>query len=359
METKKPEFWHVKKAHSPIQVPISNIDAFKSGTPILIPVINRYDFTNLNDIKIIWATARATGAINNANIAPRSKGVLSIPANNWQLGDTISLRFLTRENQIIDVYTLLLGHKEVAFSYTKNEALVKTETPDNYIVKTNRFEYCINKKTGLFDAILFDKDTLINNGPFLNFTAMVPCHEVFYNKCPITKWNSENWKLIKLRTEITPTQIKFITSGSMDSIKVNFEYLIRSGGIFSIGYEIENPSSWQIQEAGLMFNIPDKFSKISWDKNSLWNSYPQNHIGRPVGQSLLYNTGAAEMYRNTPAHDWSMDSKCGYFYFGPEGTNKKFTDLINDVKCLKTNINFYNVFTIIVIKGYVLKLKEM
>jgi len=131
--------------------------------------------------------------------------------------------------------------------------------------------------------------------------------------------------------------------GTVDSLKISFEYLIRSGGIFSVGYEIENPPAWQIQETGLMFTLPDKFSCISWDRNALWSSYPQDHIGRPIGKSLLYYPDAPEMYRTIPDHSWSMDSKCGYFYFGPAGTNKNFTDLVNDARSLKTNLNFYNV----------------
>ena len=340
---KKPEFWHIKKAHTPIQITNSNIENFQAGLPLLVAVNNRYDFTNLSEINISWASPDASGVIINADIAPRSKGVILIPANVWKRGDTISLCFSTKDNQLIDAYTLSLGNRSISFTFPPNDSLLKTETADNIIITTNRYQFSINKTSGLFDAILFDKDTLITHGPYLNLTAMNPCHEVFYTKCPITKWNGKNWKLKELKTEITPNCVKFILQGIVDSLKLNFEYLIRSGGIFSIGYEIENPPACQIQETGLIFVLPDKYSSISWDKNSLWSAYPQDHIGRPIGQSLLYNPNAPEMYRTIPAHSWSLDSKCSYFYFGPAGTNKNYTDLVNDARSLKTNLNFYNV----------------
>jgi beta-galactosidase len=340
---KKPEFWHVKKAHSPIQIENSTIENFKAGIPLIVSVNNRFDFTNLNETTISWASPKASGVLKNIDIAPRSSGVISIPSNGFQIGDTISLRFSDKDNQLIDSYTLQLGKRKISYTYPQNESLVKTETAEHSIVTTGNYRFSINKSSGLFNAIMFGSDTLVNSGPYLNLTAMVPCHEVFYSKCPITKWNGKNWKLKEIKSESTLTTIKFIVNGTVDSLKINFTYLIRSGGIFTVAYEIENPPAWQVQECGLQFELPDKFNSISWDRNALWNSYPADHIGRPIGQSLLYNKGNLETYRKTPDHNWSVDSKCGYFYFGPEGTDKKFVDLINDVKCLKTNLNFYNI----------------
>ncbi|MFH0758636.1 MAG: glycoside hydrolase family 2 TIM barrel-domain containing protein [Bacteroidota bacterium] len=338
---KKPEFWHVKKTHSPVSVTTTAIENFKAGLPLLIAVTNRYDFTNLNEINISWASLKASGIIKNADIAPRSKGVIEIPANNWQRGDTISLQFMTKEKQLIDAYQISLGTRAISFTYPPNEELVKTETEDRIIITTGPYLFEIDKASGLFDAILFDKDTLVYNGPFLNLTAMNPCHEVFYTKCPITTWNGKDWKLKELKAEVTPTMVKIISKGSVDSLVVNFEFLIRSGGIFSVGYEIENPPAWQIQETGIWFKLPDQYRQISWDRNALWSSYPDDHIGRPIGESLLYNPGTLESYRTTPKHKWNMDSKCGYFYYGPEGTDKEFHDLANEAKCLKTSLNFY------------------
>jgi beta-galactosidase len=338
---KKPEFWHVKKAHSPVRVMTTSIENFKAGLPLLISVTNRYDFTNLNELKISWASPKTSGIIKNADIAPRSKGVIEIPANKWERGDTISLQFRTKGNQLVDAYQISLGTRSVSFTYPPNKKLVKTETDDRIIVSTGHYLFRINKTSGLFDAILFDKDTLIRNGPFLNLSAMNPCHEVFYSKCPITTWNGKDWKLKELKTEVTPTMVKIISKGTVDSLAVNFEFLIRSGGVFSIGYEIENPPSWQIQETGIWFKLPDQYRQISWDRNALWSLYPKDHIGRPIGKALLYNPGTLESYRTAPQHSWDMDSKCGYFYYGPKGTDKKFRDLVNEAKCLKTSLNFY------------------
>jgi hypothetical protein len=341
---KKPEFWHIKKAHSPIQISNSNIEAFKAGLPLLIPVTNRYDFTNLNEIDIKWSSNKASGTINPSDIPPRSKGVIAIPASGLQRGDSVTLSFTTKDNnELVDTYNITLGRRTVSFTPPINSTLIKSETTEDFSVTSGDYQFIVSKKSGLFTSILYGKDTLVTDGPYLNLTAMQPCNEVFFEKCDMVKWDGKKWKLSELKTEVHTNYIKIISRGTVDTINVNFEFLIRSGGLFSIGYEIENPTFRQIQEAGISLSLSNNYSGISWDKQSLWSAYPTDHIGRPIGTSPLYNTGILESYRTVPAHQWNMDSKAGYFYFGLDGGDKKFADLINEVKSLKTNLNFYNI----------------
>lgn len=51
----KPEFWGTKKAYSPVRVLKTQVGDVTRNTPILLPVFNRFDHTNLNEL-----TAKAT-----------------------------------------------------------------------------------------------------------------------------------------------------------------------------------------------------------------------------------------------------------------------------------------------------------
>ncbi len=48
----KPEYWHMMKCYSPLQVLTSRVDLPTPGEPLRIPVENRYDFANLRELKI-------------------------------------------------------------------------------------------------------------------------------------------------------------------------------------------------------------------------------------------------------------------------------------------------------------------
>ena len=75
----KPEYWHVKKTYSPVHIRERILALPPAGQPFRIPVENRYDFTNLNELRVEWSLGAATGTAK-VDIGPRSSGEILIPA---------------------------------------------------------------------------------------------------------------------------------------------------------------------------------------------------------------------------------------------------------------------------------------
>ena len=70
---KKPEYWHMKKAYSPIRILDTTLAASASGVPLTVKVENRYDFTNLKELRIEWHLGKESGFVH-PDIPPRKHG---------------------------------------------------------------------------------------------------------------------------------------------------------------------------------------------------------------------------------------------------------------------------------------------
>jgi len=90
---KKPEFWGTKKAYSPTKILNKQISEFSVGERLSIPVHNRFDHTNFNELKITWKYNDQSGIIENAELAPHQKGEIEIPALNWGNGEKLNICF--------------------------------------------------------------------------------------------------------------------------------------------------------------------------------------------------------------------------------------------------------------------------
>ncbi len=75
----KPEFWHMKKAYSPLRL---GEEALPANQPVRLSVENRHDFTNLSEIRFVWKLDDLSGTAA-ASAAPGQTGT---PRNTgcWQ-----------------------------------------------------------------------------------------------------------------------------------------------------------------------------------------------------------------------------------------------------------------------------------
>ena len=105
---RKPEFWIIKKLHSPVQIKDAPLPMPEAGKPIRIPVRNLYDFTDLSELKIDWQLGTRKGTLN-ASVAPRSAGELTIDAGTPKSGDVLAIDFRDAKGQLVDSYRLPIG----------------------------------------------------------------------------------------------------------------------------------------------------------------------------------------------------------------------------------------------------------
>jgi len=85
--------------------------------------------------------------------------------------------------------------------------------------------------------------------------------------------------------------------------------------------------------------VGENFEKLTWDRESFFTAYPENHLGRPVGEVDI-NLKPEMKYREKLLHEWEKDTK-GFYYFG---LNEKL-HYTNMVRALKENVFEYSLVT--------------
>lgn len=105
----KPEFWATKKAYSPVRLMTTEVASFLSGQRLLLPLYNRFDHTDLDEIKIRYTYKGVEKELPAPSIAPHQKGLLVIPAETWEEGELLSICFYTATGELLDAEQVSLG----------------------------------------------------------------------------------------------------------------------------------------------------------------------------------------------------------------------------------------------------------
>ncbi|MCP4311754.1 MAG: beta-galactosidase [Bacteroidetes bacterium] len=334
---KKPEFWGTKKAYSPTRILVKQIKGVQAEREIRIPVHNRFDHTNFNELKITWTYLEESGDLEKFNLEPHAKGHLLIPANHWIEGEQLHIAFYQNDTMLADRYSLRLGKRGMEIPVCTDGVLELKEQEEKINIGGSGFTLDVNKKTGLIENLIMDEDTIITSGPYINLR--VPGKHLQYSTIVMDDL-AENWRCKEFEFEQDRGIATIHTAGSYKKLQVLFTIRIDQKGILDVEYKaVYAGKDLNIQEAGLKFYTGNTFVKLNWERDPYFTAYPDSHPGRAVGEVDL--TSKPEMrYREEPEHGWEMDSR-GFYYFGLE----KELPYTNMVRSLKENIFTYSLLT--------------
>lgn len=310
----KPEYWGVKKAYSPIKVKgIKWPSADRKYIELAIE--NRYDFTSLKGVSI---TAVLNGVPQNikADIAPRSKGIIKIPANDAK---TLELTFKDPRGFIADE-----EHYEASESLTpppsKATAVSLTDNEAAYVVTQGEVKYTISKTTGIIISVRKGDVEILKQGPVF---SMVPMNEDDGGKPNVageTYQNDiypvKNYPLYTLfASNITMQKVNEGLKFSMDitylECKGKQSYLFTNDGKLVTEYEVQyTKADISPYQYGLMLQLPKSFDKLNWKRKGEFTSYPENDIARTRGTAMLNakHVKGVEEWGIVPKTDWKDDA---------------------------------------------------
>lgn len=339
---KKPEFWNTKKSYSPAKLLKTSFPDYQLGQSIEAPVYNRFDHTNFNELTIKYSYKGKTEVLKPVDIQAHDKGMLSIPVHNWEKGTLVFVEIVDINNSLIDAYTLDQGKTNTPISQNDDlKEVTIAEKDGNVTFKLeNNVVLTLNKTSGLFESVEFDKGSNYFSGPYLNFrTKGVRLSTV---KNSINEYG-ENWKLEALTYEIKNQQAIILVKGSYnDLISVTYEMIVSSNGKIEIAYKLDNLPNELIREAGVKFNMDIVVDHLSWKRNPYWSYYPSGHLSEAEAEVQLYAESQNE-YRVEPEKCWELDTK-SFYYSGIKNESIK-NELTNIAKSTKENITEYHLIS--------------
>lgn len=335
---KKPEFWNTKKAYSPVKLLQTQFEQLPENKPIIVPVYNRFDHANINELDITIEYKGKTTTVDPPSIVPHSKGELLLPIKEWDVEEPILLGFYNKKKQLIDKYqitqTVKNKHANIKKT-TKSIDIEETET-DIAIVCENETKIVFDKNTGMIKEFQKPSGSISVLGPVINLRAKGKAIKKSYHS--INDYDN-NWLLDGFNYEKVDDFVNINIKGSYDNtISAEFKIKVMPDGEMGIKYKVDGVPQKDIREIGIKFSFDDIIDSISWRRKPYWSYYPDNHLSAEIGTVSLY-PDKLNIYRKKPDKDWNKDAK-SFYYNGVKNETSR-TQLTNISKSTKENILSY------------------
>lgn len=327
---KKPEYWHVRKAYSPIHL---TGEPENCGDHIEIAIENRFNHTNLSEIKIDWTLGDCSGSMQGPDLAPRMTGVLTFPVA-YQNGNNLRFTFTDGFGNLLDESDYLLGCQPIVLPSAVAGAPELISTEETLTVQAPGFKLVFSQETGLITEGYTNDTLVLTGGPALHLTGLA-----------LRPWEKESFSAAAFDDHVQITII-----GHYGKVRVQFTMNIDNSGLMETTYTVldmpyasprklamrigDDTDSGGYEEVGISFTVPGELDTLSWNRKGLWTVYPEWHIGRLSGKTAMHYEQAVPGF--PPEHDWQLDEKeqilFGQYDTGRRGT-KDFRSMKSYITC--------------------------
>jgi beta-galactosidase len=302
---RKPEFWIIKKLHTPVQLADAPIPVPGAGSPIRLPVRNLYDFADLSELKIDWQLGDKKGVVA-ASVPPRSTGELVIDGGRPKPGDVLAVNFRNAEGQIIDAYRLPIG-KAAA---TPPPAVKQATASPLRVYHRNRLNGGTTFVAGStfelgFGNVYGHLRRAVGYGlPMLWETPMLHVATTgnTMNPAPALR----EWQLTGFDVKQEGRNVRVTVNGRYPNYTGAYQYLISPEGEIVLHSSFTySGSDLHARETGIKFTVPRSCELLEWNRRAEFSVYPPDHIGRPHGQARSVVGHASGV---PPTWPWSADN---------------------------------------------------
>ncbi len=343
----KPELWLVKKAYSPVRIRDKYVDNPGSGMKLCIPVKNRYNNTNLNELIFKWNIGSEQGTVSQLDVNPGHKGLLELPARQWKDGETVEISIYEESGMLVDKYALVvctivpenagvqdkcrLKGADADDSAARQTAPSVRETEHIITVLGKDFSIDFDKRTGLISSGKMRGYELIKSGPYLNMHGMYYKSSIFQNdRKGEFSLKASGWKGESIDFETEGNAVVVHITGKYpgavhrdmwgfergyEQIGVQFSVRVDGSGLITTDYTIENPPAHPLNEVGVFYVLTDDIDRLTWEREAQYSVYPEDHIGRPSGTAKRYRGYGRDTYRVKPEWSWAYD-EANFVYYG-------------------------------------------
>jgi hypothetical protein len=319
---KKPEYWHVRKAFSPIKLQEKQVSLNADGT-IFIPVENRFNHTNLNEITIHWRTDSGRGILSGPDLLPHGHGGIAIPGN-FSRKDQIRIEFQDHSGFLVEEYDINLNESIPLLPALDGGRPQIHQEAGQIRVWGDRFSLAFSCETGLITEGAVAGERVLIDGPALHLVGLA----------------LGPWELKSINARQLDHCAEITISGHYDRIYVTFVIRIDAQGHMATTYTLDSmpyssprklamrigddTDTGGYEEVGVSFTLPPEMDTLSWNRIGLWSVYPEWHIGRLQGTAKAHNGLPSVSFLKQPECEWYHEecdaATFGLFDVGHRGT---------------------------------------
>ena len=304
----KPEYWDMKKIYSPVKVLTRSLQPSNSLT---VEVENRYTYTNLNELQVNWTFGTETGTAF-IDCRPGHKSSFTIPITSASQAKGLYLSFTDPRGFVADEYLIPVGEQSqnVWPEPSSLSTRLKTEK-DRFVITGKNFECVISRISGQILSMKQNGKNIMVGGPWLMALPLTGggCYPNHNANTPVYNDICSDWKVSKIVASRQGDDVVVKVTGTYKEFEGSYTLTLNAGGELAAAYSFKalanvNPRQW-----GLVFEAPSSFNKTFWRRDGMWTVYPENHIGRPVGEACLFYQGLPSTVhpRMEPSWPWSFD----------------------------------------------------
>ena len=335
---KKPEFWSVKKAYSPVRLLKTEINDFERGVKLELPVWNRFDHTNLNEITVEYTYQGQTETITGPDIQPHERGMVRLKPYEWANGEDLKVAFYDHQHRMIDRYLLKLGKNEKPDSeehLSGKSNLKVSEKNSTLIITTADLKYSLDKSKGMINYVASSNDTIIKGGPHV--VLKTEGEKMLAFSVDTTKSYEAGWKTDNVDVVRTNDSVKIRADKYLQDIHCQYTMHITQSGI-EVDYSFIHIPDERIRELGMKIAVSSEFSNLKWEREGYWSVYPPGHMNTLVGETSL-RSNIDQIYREKPRKRWCRDVK-SYYYKGLDHPSYSYR-IAREIFSFKENIKSY------------------
>jgi beta-galactosidase len=319
----KPEYTGMKKSYSPVI--IRNLRTVKAiNGQIKLDIENRYNFANLNELKIV--VRAGTQILNvNANIPPLSRGSASIDLSGANLPETMLITFTDPRGFVCQEEVIQISPPKPEVLSLVEEPAVLTEENSTCNIKSGKTTFIINKTSGELECVISGGQKLITAGGklmLIHFNSddggapKIAGNNYTQDIQPLEYMPVEKFGI----TSVVPTQladgtVQVVISGFVENeLEGVQKYIFNRTGNVEVSYDFtaltDFAKSNLLRQFGLMFTLPGTFDQLTWKRIGLWTTYPEYDINRLQGsaKALPRDLKYVEAPREIPSGEWKDNS---------------------------------------------------
>lgn len=342
---RKPEFWSTKKAYSPVRLLAGDNLSYVTGQELVLTVYNRFDHTNLNEICASYTYKGVTKPISLTSVEPHQKGMMRIPAGQWEEGESLLIEFFTGKGELIDAYRPILGTENITYpSILSGEELSVADNGDKITISGEGFEIPFDKATGLIVNAKVGDRIIIEKGPFLNLyvnlnhlTGAEVRQAAKHFATSEVDWNKTSFGYSQQKDGVYVA-----LSGTYKGVNVDFNIKVTPVGELSVNYQTSGVPNGFLRETGLSFYLSEALQHLDWKRKGYWNYYPEGDLAGNEGSTSLYQSQQA-VYGERPTQPWQADTH-NYYYWADAGFGCE-KPLTQTAKGMKENLYYYSLST--------------